>query len=147
MSEKSKKRIGLYMDEDTLKLCDAGMKLTDAKNRSDYIEKAVQLMSTWLVKNSTSEILTPALESVINARISSTEDILSRVIFKQGVEIAMLEHLMALAYRIEPDLLADIRKTCIDDVAKLNGNFESIVEMENERKRLGKDKIFLKEDE
>lgn len=143
----NKERFGISLDKKIVELMDDAMKRNNSKSRSEFISVAIEFYIASMNSQATSRVLTPALESVIGAKIDVTENNLSRIVFKQGVEIAMLEHLMALAYRIEPDLLADIRKTCIEDVAKLNGNFESIVEMENERKRFGKDKIFLKEDE
>lgn len=81
MNESNKKRIGVYFDKETIELCDAGLALTQARSRSEFISDAVEFYTTVLMKDHTTKVLTPVLESVIRASILNTENRLSSIIF------------------------------------------------------------------
>lgn len=68
-------------------------------------------------------MLTPALESVVAARIQDTENRLARVLFKQGVELAMMMHVVAATNEIELEELGELRRLCVEEVSKLGGRF------------------------
>ena len=68
--------------------------------------------------------MTPALESVIAGKIGDTENRLARVLFKQGVELAMLMHVVAAANDIREQDLDALRKLCVDEVSRLGGKYK-----------------------
>ena len=90
-------RIGIYIDKELLSRCDAAIPATNARSRSELISDALELYLAWLHSKDASKVLTPALESVIAGKIGDTENRLARVLFKQGVELAMLMHVVAAA--------------------------------------------------
>ena len=45
-------------------------------------------------------------------------DRIARVLFKQGVELAMLMHVVAATNDITEDQLRDLRKICVDEVKR-----------------------------
>ena len=90
-------RIGIYIDKQLLSRCDAAIPAANARSRSELISDALELYLAWLHNKDASKVLTPALESVIAGKIGDTENRLARVLFKQGVELAMLMHVVAAA--------------------------------------------------
>ena len=76
-----------------------------------------------LTAKETSKVLTPALESVIGGKIAGTEDRLSRIIFKLGVEIAMMNNLIAATHRFNVRQLDELRETCSQEVARITGGY------------------------
>ena len=115
------KRIGLYINQNLLKACDNAISRTNATSRSDFISNAIEFYIAWLDSKNTTKILTPALESVIGSKILDTEDRIARVLFKQGVELAMLMHVVAATNDITESQLKDLRKICVEEVKRING--------------------------
>ena len=88
-------RIGVYINNELLARCDAAMEKTNAESRSEFIREAIEHYIAVLNMKESSRVLTPALESVVNSRISMTEDRISRILFKLGVEVAMMSNIIA----------------------------------------------------
>ncbi|SCY64112.1 ribbon-helix-helix domain-containing protein [Ruminococcus sp. YE282] len=118
------KRIGLYINQDLLKACDNSISRTNATSRSDFISNAIEFYIAWLDSKNTTKILTPALESVIGSKILDTEDRIARVLFKQGVELAMLMHVVAATNDITESQLKDLRKICVEEVRRNSGKYK-----------------------
>ena len=118
------KRIGLYIGKDLLKACDNAIAQTNATSRSEFISNAIEFYIAWLNSKNVSRVLTPALESVISSKILDTEDRIARVLFKQGVELAMLMHVIAATNDITEDQLRDLRKICVDEVKRNSGKYK-----------------------
>lgn len=112
---KNGERIGVYLNDDLLNRCDLAMNLVNVRSRSEFIRDALEHYIATLNVQGSSRVLTPALESVINSRIAMTEDRLSQLLFKLGVEIAMmnkrrghqnrLRHARPLLRRVYPGYL------------------------------------------
>ena len=124
MNDYSKKRIGVYFDDETIRLCDAGIALTNTKNRSEFLKDAVEFYTTVMMKNHTAEVLTPALESVIRSSIQITEDRISRNIFKQAVSIATMMYVMADVYDMNAERLKDLQALAFHNISRVNGKFK-----------------------
>lgn len=117
-------RIGIYIDKQLLSRCDAAISAANARSRSELISDALELYLAWLHSKDASKVLTPALESVIAGKIGDTENRLARVLFKQGVELAMLMHVVAAAHDIREQDLDALRKLCVDEVSRLGGKYK-----------------------
>ena len=117
-------RIGIYIDKQLLSRCDAAIPAANARSRSELISDALELYLAWLHNTDASKVLTPALESVIAGKIGDTENRLARVLFKQGVELAMLMHVVAAANDIREQDLDALRKLCVDEVSRLGGKYK-----------------------
>ena len=118
------KRIGLYINQNLLKTCDNAISRTNATSRSDFISNAIEFYIAWLDSKNTTKILTPALESVIGSKILDTEDRIARVLFKQGVELAMLMHVVAATNDITESQLKELRKICVEEVKRNSGKYK-----------------------
>ncbi len=124
MSGKSKNKVCVYLNNKSKRLIDTNIEQSGANNRSDFIDQAIECYCAVLNQQNTTKILTPALESVIRASISKTEDRLAQVVYKDSVTTAMMMHLMAEVYDIDPDRLKEIRSVCIREINTLNGRFK-----------------------
>ncbi len=129
---KNGERIGVYLNDDLLRRCDLAMNLVNVKSRSEFIRDALEHYIAALNVQGSSRVLTPALESVINGRISMTEDRLSQLLFKLGVEIAMMNNVISATNNITQEQLRELRQLCIHEVARINGRyrFEDALELQ-----------------
>lgn len=125
-------RFGMSMEKNLLERCDKSISKTQAKNRSEFISEAVNLYLTYLDMPEQVKVLSPHIESVIDSKIQLTEDRISRLLFKQTIEISMMMNVIAATHEINIDELDALRKTCLDDVRKTNGklSFKDAVEFQ-----------------
>ena len=125
---------GVYTDKETLARINASLPAANCRTRNEFINKAIQFYLTYLNNQSSSEFLTPALESVIAGKIGDTENRIARVLFKQSVELAMMMHIVAGTNDIQPEDLNKLRRLCVDEVSKLGGKykFEDVVRFQQE---------------
>ena len=123
MENSNGKRIGLYISEDLLDRCDAAVKKTNADSRSEFICDAIEHYIAVINMKENSRVLTPALESVIGSKIALTEDRINRIIFKLGVEVAMMNNILASTHRIDPESIDALRRYCTDEVASIGGKY------------------------
>ena len=118
------KRIGLYIGKDLLKSCDNAIAQTNATSRSEFISNAIEFYIAWLNSKNVSRVISDAIESVITLKIVDTEVRIARVLFKQGVELAMLMHVVAATNDITEGQLRDLRKICVDEVKRNSGKYK-----------------------
>ena len=123
MENSNGKRIGLYISEDLLDQCDAAVKKTNADSRSEFICDAIMHYIAVINMKENSRVLTPALESVIGSKIALTEDRINRIVFKLGVEVAMMNNILASTHNIDPDSMEALRRYCTDEVASIGGRY------------------------
>lgn len=132
MQENNSNRIGVYINNELLARCDVAMEKSNAESRSEFIREAIEHYIAVLNMKESSRVLTPALESVIGSKIALTEDRISRLLFKLGVEIAMMSNIIAATHDIDEDSLSALRRFCTNEVAAIGGkySFEDAVEFQ-----------------
>ena len=119
-----KTSIGLYIDRTVIQDIDSVLNRTNCLSRNEFITEAIRRYITFLKREDYSDILTPAYESAIGAKIATTENHIARVLFKQSVELAMMMHVVAGAFDIDEDNLERLRGMCVDEVSRLCGRFK-----------------------
>ena len=117
-------RIGVYIGDDLLTRCDAAMEKTNADSRSEFIRDALEHYIVVINMQESSRVLTPALESVIGSKIALTEDRINRIVFKLGVEIAMMNNILAATHSIDADNMDALRRYCTEEVATIGGKYK-----------------------
>lgn len=124
MSEnKNGNRIGVYIGDDLLARCDAAMEKTNAESRSEFIRDAIEHYIAVLNMKENSRVLTPALESVIGSKIALTEDRINSILFKLGVEVAMMNNILAATHNIDANIMESLRRYCTEEVATIGGKY------------------------
>lgn len=124
MENKNGKRIGVYIGEELLDQCDAAVEKSGADSRSEFICDAIMHYIAVINMAGNSRVLTPALESVIGSKIALTEDRLSRLLFKLGVEVAMMNNILAATHNIDADTMNALHRYCTDEVASIGGKYK-----------------------
>ena len=115
---------GISISPELLARCDASIALTNAQSRSEFICDAIEFYIAALQSGGYSKVLTPALESVIGSKIALTEDRLSRIMFKLGVEVAMMNNILAATHNIDADNMDSLRRYCTEEVATIGGKYK-----------------------
>ena len=114
-------RLGVYLDRDLVDRCDAALPKANAGSRSELIADALTFYLAWLDTGDYSKVLTPALESVIDARIKATEKNIGKVLFNISVELGLLQHVVAASQHYSSNTISDLRNVCIDEIKETHG--------------------------
>jgi metal-responsive CopG/Arc/MetJ family transcriptional regulator len=123
MDKNKGKRIGVYISEELLDQCDAAVEKSSTDSRSEFICDAIEHYIAVINMKRNSRVLTPALESVIGSKIALAEDRINRIIFKLGVEVAMMNNILAATHRIDADTMESLRQHCTNEVASIGGRY------------------------
>ena len=113
----------MYISEELLDQCDAAVEKSGADSRSEFICDAIMHYIAVINMQESSRVLTPALESVIGSKIALTEDRINRIIFKLGVEVAMMNNILAATHRIDAGTMESLRQHCTNEVASIGGRY------------------------
>ena len=123
MDKNKGKRIGVYISEELLDQCDAAVEKSGADSRSEFICDAIEHYLAVINMTENSRVLTPALESVIGSKIALAEDRINRIMFKLGVEVAMMNNILAATHNIDADTMESLRQHCTNEVASIGGRY------------------------
>ncbi|CAM3594188.1 hypothetical protein [Erysipelothrix anatis] len=130
---KSRIKTGTMMFPEIIQLCDDNLVLANTKSRNDFIEEAIKFYVSYLNTKHNNLFISESIESVLQNSIQITEDRLSKLLFKQSVEMSMMMNIIAANFELNEDILKKLRIKCIQDVKASVGsiNFEDIVKYQN----------------
>lgn len=101
--------------------CDRFYRQLSLPSRNDFIRDAIDFYIAWQSRESVERYLTPALESVIGAKIRDTEERLARILFKLAVDQNFLAHMIGDIDRYDEGYLEQRRIDSINEVKRTNG--------------------------
>lgn len=116
-----KTRIHTRITADTERKIAAAIPLANCQSQNEFVEKALQFYCDYLTAEDCTTVLPPIYLSALKATIQSTEDRISRLMFKQAVEMDMMMNVLAYGMEISDDTLRDLRGHCVQNVKKTNG--------------------------
>ena len=112
---------GVRLRVDQWEDCDKYYESLGLASRNDFIRDAVDFYIEYLRRNNSVKFLTPALESVISAKIRDSEDRIARLLFKLSVDQNLLAHIVANSYDFDSEALSEQRLYSIREVKETNG--------------------------
>ena len=121
---------GVRLRADQWESCDRLFEQLGLASRNAFLRDAVDFYIEYLQSKTSVKFLTPALESVIGAKIRDSEERLARILFKLAVGQNMLAHITGGDYQYEDDEIETLRLQCIRELKETNGtiNVETIMQ-------------------
>lgn len=131
--ENEAKRIAVYANNEILEICERDLEKANVPNRSQFICDAVKYYHCYLDRKLNTEVLTPAFESVINARLDLTEYRLSQIIFKLAFEMAATMNILAGTFQLDAEKFELMKDRVLYEVKAVNGaiNLKDIINYQN----------------
>lgn len=130
-SAPEKKTFGLQIYPETMLLVDSLFKRDNCRSKSEFIEKAVRFYCGYILnkEDAAMEFIAPQIKTMTDGIIKSSEQRLSRAMFKIAVELGAVTHILAATNDIDDETLFKLRNMCTDEVKRINGiiNFEKAV--------------------
>ena len=114
--------ISVRLRQEQIDECERLYKKLGLESRNDFIRDAIDFYCEYLRCPESVKFLTPALESVISAKIRDTESRLSNIQFKHAVAIEKLYLLLGDEYEKSEDELDEYREAAVRNVKQTNGS-------------------------
>ena len=114
--------ISVRLRQEQIDECERLYKKLGLESRNDFIRDAIDFYCEYLRCPESVKFLTPALESVISAKIRDTESRLSNIQFKNAVAIGKLYLLLGDEYEKSEDELDEYREAAVRNVKQTNGS-------------------------
>ena len=122
-NQNQKTSSGVALTQAQWERCDRLANEMGYRSRNAFIRDAIDFYCSWLEKEQTERFLTPALESVISAKIRDSEERISRNLFKIAVDLAILSKIVLDrdGGGYDADYLDEMRQDSIREVSETNG--------------------------
>ena len=114
--------IGVRLRQTQIDECDRLYRELCLESRNDFIRDAIDFYCEYLQCPSSVKFLTPALESVIGAKIRDSENRMRGIEFKNAVQIAKLTLALCDALEIDSQTLDEYHEQAVRDVKETNGS-------------------------
>lgn len=130
---KNKQRTTIWLSSETMNQLDEMSERNNCKSRSEFIERAIQFYDGYNRSTVENRYLPVALSSALNGIVKVSEDRLSKLLFKNAVELAMMMNVISATAEIDDTTLKKLRLKCINEVKTTNGkiSFEDINKFQN----------------
>ena len=69
------------------------------------------------------DLIAPVVMSTIRSVVTENTTRITRLLFKNSVEMALMNNILAYEYQIDPENVKKVREECEKTVRKTNGNF------------------------
>ena len=121
MSEE-KSRIHTRISPEAERKMELAMPNANCQSRNEFVERAICFYSDYILSKEVTNFLAPMLVSALRATVQSSENRISRLLFKLTVEISMMMNVLAEGLEINESQLDDLRWQCVQNVKKTNGS-------------------------
>ena len=121
MSEE-KSRIHTRISPETERKMELAMPNANCQSRNEFVERAICFYSDYILSQEVTNFLAPILVSTLRSTVKASEDRISRLLFKQSVELCMMMNVLAAGLEINESQLDDLRWRCVQNVKKTNGS-------------------------
>ncbi len=125
-----KKRTAIWLYPETFNKIDEVIELDNFKNRSEFIEKAIDFYYGYLNSKDSTSFLAENLQTVLKGTMQTTENRMANNLFRLTVEMSMMMYILAEGLEVSEESLKVLRARCIKQIKSTKGkiNFENIIE-------------------
>ena len=125
--EHKKKRCTVWLSEEAVRKSDTAVTEEELSNRSGCIERAIHFYSGYLAAQRHEDFLADTITKAVEGTVRTTENRISKLLFKIAVEMAKLEQMLASINEMDEETMRRLHIRCVNEVKKING----IIKMED----------------
>ena len=119
---REKVKFALRITPETLLLVRDMCPRDNCRSQSEFIEKAIRFYAGYVETGNSLDYLAPVLASALTGIVHDSENRISRLLFKQTVELSMLMRIIADGLEINESRLPGLRAECVRDIRGTNGS-------------------------
>ncbi len=113
---------GVRLRPEQWRLCNQMCREFGYKNYSEFLRDAVDFYADWKTRGTTEKVITPEIDSIERKVIGKTEDRISRLLFKNTVELHLPTRLIYHDFRYTAEEVKAVRNEAIRLVGDTNGS-------------------------
>ena len=113
---------GVRLRPEQWRLCTQMCQEFGYKNYSEFLREAIDFYADWKMRGTTEKVITPEIESIVRTIIGKTEERISRLLFKNTVELHLLTRLIYHDFNYKPEEVQAVRNEAIRLVGDTNGS-------------------------
>ena len=113
---------GVRLRPEQWRLCTQMCQEFGYKSYSEFLREAIDFYADWKMRGTTEKVITPEMESIVKTTIEKTEDRISRLLFKNTVELHLRTRLIYHDFNYKPEEVRAIRNEAIRLVGDTNGS-------------------------
>ena len=113
---------GVRLRPEQWRLCTQMCQEFGYKNYSEFLREAIDFYADWKMRGTTEKVITPEIETIVRTIIGKTEDRISRLLFKNAVELHLLTRLIYHDFNYKPEEVQAVRNEAIRLVGDTNGS-------------------------
>ena len=113
---------GVRLRPEQWRLCTQMCQEFGYKNYSEFLREAIDFYADWKMRGTTEKVITPEIELIVRTIIGKTEDRISRLLFKNTVELHLLTRLIYHDFNYKPEEVQAVRNEAIRLVGDTNGS-------------------------
>ncbi|MFI3326797.1 MAG: hypothetical protein R3Y35_11590 [Clostridia bacterium] len=128
-----KKRSAIWLYPQTFKNVDDNLSKDNCKNRSEFIEKAIDFYIGYINSTNSTNYLSDILVDSVKGVIKSNDNRMANNIFRLAVEVSVMMNIMAFGLEISEEQLRTTRARCIEEIKRNRGRvaLEDAIEHQN----------------
>ena len=116
--------ISVRLRQDQIDECERLYGKLGLESRNDFIRDAIDFYCEYLASPSSVKFLTPALESVIGAKIRDSESRMRDIHFKNAVQLAKLTRMLMTYYEYDDDDMEELHEDAVRDARETIGKLQ-----------------------
>ena len=117
----AKSRTAVWLYPETMGRMDTMLEKGNAKNRSEFIEKALRFYIGYLNGEDSTDFLSKVIVSAIQGLLRETDSRHSSNLFRLSVEMSMMMNILAAGLEISDEDLRKLRGRCVNEVKRTRG--------------------------
>lgn len=117
----NKQRSAMCLYPETYQKMDRNIGIADCKNRSDFIEKAIDFYVGYLTSQNSTTYLSKILLEAIAGTLKENENRQSANLFRLSVEMSMMMNILAAGLEINDEDMRRLRSRCVQEVKRNKG--------------------------
>lgn len=121
MADNNKVKKGFWITEDMDKEIDAYLQLDNCDSRSEFVMNALKFYIGYLNTKNAGAYLPEALSAMLTGTLDGFAGRISSLLFKQGVDINVMSHIIAYDTEIDDGEYEHLRGKAIRDMKRTNG--------------------------
>ena len=124
MPKDNKKSVRFSLHDDTVEMIQNNYRKVHCRYPAQYIENAVDFYTGYINSDRESYYIPKAILSNLKAIVDLSESNICRLLFKQAVELAMIENILAATNDLDEQSIERLRGDCVEIVKRTNGSFK-----------------------
>ena len=119
--QENSEHISVWIEKELLKECETNQKLMGIRSRNAYIEEALKFYNGYIHEKGNEKYINETVMKPMDEMMRRTENRISRLMFKQAVEMCKIFWMVAKGFHIDPDDVDEFHADCVAEVKRING--------------------------